>query len=181
MQAWLAAVYPRVGGGNDAPLYRGDTLRGLSPRGRGKPLPLIIDRLQIRSIPAWAGETGDMPMRGFAIRVYPRVGGGNRALLLQRPNREGLSPRGRGKRAHTEAQHAETRSIPAWAGETGSHSPQALPNTVYPRVGGGNRERRAAARGAGGLSPRGRGKQRPHAEVFGALGSIPAWAGETLR
>ena len=54
----LAAVYPRVGGGNL--IRRGFlvTTYGLSPRGRGKRLCSRCKPSGDRSIPAWAGETG---------------------------------------------------------------------------------------------------------------------------
>ena len=71
-------VYPRVGGGN--PLCRPARAgyRGLSPRGRGKRISRMPSFTWIRSIPAWAGETGVEV--GFILGhgVYPRVGGGNR-------------------------------------------------------------------------------------------------------
>ena len=51
---------------------------------------------------------------------------------------------------------------------------------VYPRVGGGNELTAALQAQKGGLSPRGRGKHRGAALGIGAIGSIPAWAGETI-
>ena len=51
---------------------------------------------------------------------------------------------------------------------------------VYPRVGGGNSSPQASKPGCRGLSPRGRGKQRTPPWGNGGMGSIPAWAGETL-
>ena len=50
---------------------------------------------------------------------------------------------------------------------------------VYPRVGGGNGGVRRTGRVAGGLSPRGRGKQSRAACPGDSSRSIPAWAGET--
>ena len=50
---------------------------GLSPRGRGKREQAPTQQIQTRSIPAWAGETALPPKYGNAIKVYPRVGGGN--------------------------------------------------------------------------------------------------------
>ena len=52
---------------------------------------------------------------------------------------------------------------------------------VYPRVGGGNEDPLLSDDPDGGLSPRGRGKQRPaDLDIAAAIGSIPAWAGETF-
>ena len=50
---------------------------------------------------------------------------------------------------------------------------------VYPRVGGGNILRARICLRWRGLSPRGRGKRMRISETPKALGSIPAWAGET--
>ena len=71
-----------------------------------------------RSIPAWAGETRE-PSRPYPYHaVYPRVGGGNAAAGVVEVVADGLSPRGRGKRADDLAAVRDHRSIPAWAGET---------------------------------------------------------------
>ncbi len=51
------AVYPRVGGGNLAAPYANLLARGLSPRGRGKPLSTSECKYGVGYIPAWAGET----------------------------------------------------------------------------------------------------------------------------
>ena len=61
--------------------YGLDSGEGLSPRGRGKPLPGGLESPQPGSIPAWAGETGGRGAIGATPWVYPRVGGGNRALF----------------------------------------------------------------------------------------------------
>ena len=70
-------VYPRVGGGNRPRLLRLARVLGLSPRGRGKPSCESSSRQSRRSIPAWAGETTLTDEQWAAVRVYPRVGGGN--------------------------------------------------------------------------------------------------------
>ena len=91
----------------------------------------------------------------------------------------GLSPRGRGKRTARKASPTKTRSIPAWAGETGPHTRQYRLLQVYPRVGGGNMGKPGRAGNQGGLSPRGRGKRPAATSQVHLARSIPAWAGET--
>ncbi len=157
-----------------------DGVMGLSPRGRGKHISSQRSRRPGGSIPAWAGETRTRLQQKFLHKVYPRVGGGNRYRITKSDLAEGLSPRGRGKRALPRHEVAQARSIPAWAGETRwrrcpSHSPG-----VYPRVGGGNRRCPGRVSCLRGLSPRGRGKPViPRGDALLA-GSIPAWAGETV-
>ena len=111
-----------------------------------------------RSIPAWAGETYLSIGRRYILKVYPRVGGGNRdggkANLLS----GGLSPRGRGKLAGGVVPPVSSRSIPAGAGETAEAANPKPSAPVYPRVGGGNVGKAGFCLAAHGLSPRGRGK-----------------------
>ena len=90
-------VYPRVGGGNPHASDNEILRRGLSPRGRGKPLARRCDKPLTGSIPAWAGETPEPGTADGCARVYPRVGGGNPANGLPGGAGVGLSPRGRGK------------------------------------------------------------------------------------
>ena len=92
----------------------------------------------------------------------------------------GSSPRGRGKRSQTSGVAERNGLIPAWAGKTGSSIPRLTAAGAHPRVGGENRTRARDLLGAGGSSPRGRGKlgqvrgRQAHQRL------IPAWAGKTL-
>ena len=70
-----------------------------------------------RSIPAWAGEPGNMDACGYEIGVYPRVGGGTNDQSLHLIPPPGLSPRGRGNLHRAVRPNLSIRSIPAWAGE----------------------------------------------------------------
>ena len=159
MHAGIAAVYPRVGGGNGGSGNNFGYEYGLSPRGRGKPPPVSACNSATRSIPAWAGETYPIARRRIPPRVYPRVGGGNAKFKLLSGAARGLSPRGRGKRVVVFAQMQSWGSIPAWAGETAYYW--------------------CLCRAALGLSPRGRGKPLHRVESGLIKRSIPAWAGET--
>ena len=49
-------VYPRVGGGTEAPDVVGEGDYSLSPRGRGNPSGRGGEQTRLESIPAWAGE-----------------------------------------------------------------------------------------------------------------------------
>ena len=109
------------------------------------------------------------------------MGGGNLGLDLGIIGDLGLSPRGRGKPRPPIAASAQAWSIPAWAGETLSAVPTSRCFGVYPRVGGGNPIECPMRAVSAGLSPRGRGKLERRDYGRRALGSIPAWAGETRR
>ena len=160
--AQFLSVYPRVGGGNRPTTVATARRWGLSPRGRGKRIPPLVDSPLPGSIPAWAGETPPFIPPSPFCPVYPRVGGGNSEIVLLPGNPDGLSPRGRGKPAVRNGATKSTRSIPAWAGETSGGAEVGKVVTVYPRVGGGNPLDRRFLRRRQGLSPRGRGKpERP--------------------
>ena len=109
------------------------------------------------------------------------MGGGNSPLSAMRCPGRGLSPRGRGKLRSAGALGNRVGSIPAWAGETVRRSGVQRPRVVYPRVGGGNSPLSAMRCPGRGLSPRGRGKLRSAGALGNRVGSIPAWAGETVR
>ena len=130
-------------------------LMGLSPRGRGNQAGGVHRALFQGSIPAWAGEPWNCPIRG-------------------------LSPRGRGNRLLLRLEKEGTRSIPAWAGDKISGGKEAV-DTVYPRVGGGTALVAAGILIYKGLSPRGRGNHGYTDFRNARVRSIPAWAGEPCR
>ena len=168
-----------MGGGNSIPHRKRRLVRGLSPRGRGKPSPRSRCRAISRSIPAWAGETGQGGQAGPRAGVYPRVGGGNPNRSYVKGGEVGLSPRGRGKLPCAGLSKTRSGSIPAWAGETAGVVGLGGVGQVYPRVGGGNGWPANCTSQESGLSPRGRGKHGYYERLFSWTGSIPAWAGET--
>ena len=74
------SVYPRVGGGTNSTTKIHLTGPGLSPRGRGNLVPRVTAVLDMRSIPAWAGEPFQNGLVLPLCQVYPRVGGGSTML-----------------------------------------------------------------------------------------------------
>ena len=109
------------------------------------------------------------------------MGGGNYPNRAKSNFRQGLSPRGRGKRYVIIGYSMALGSIPAWAGETAFPARISKRPSVYPRVGGGNRYGNRTPFTAIGLSPRGRGKRALGGGLDIKRRSIPAWAGETTR
>ncbi len=172
-------VYPRVCGGNKISPTANQEVKGLSPRVRGKHSVVSVSAMVSGSIPACAGETYPVADVPFSIPVYPRVCGGNWHIGAPRYMARGLSPRVRGKPYQSYEMWLEDRSIPACAGETASISIVFALLSVYPRVCGGNGGGGDSVVGAGGLSPRVRGKQCGTIVIRSQTGSIPACAGET--
>ena len=111
-------------------------------------------------------------------RVYPRVRGGTTAVGGSRMFLLGLSPRARGNLLRKVSSNAETRSIPACAGEPPPAGRGNPPTRVYPRVRGGTKTTKSRAGGRCGLSPRARGNPFHSERYLGLSRSIPACAGE---
>ncbi len=175
-----SGVDPRVCGGDRK---IGDVLGrmpGRSPRMRGRHCRGIEKWCNLRSIPAYAGETQTASPAGWPGKVDPRVCGGDREFIRQHDLEAGRSPRMRGRRPLADRQRRRRRSIPAYAGETHARVEDHLPFQVDPRVCGGDPKEASGAVDQSGRSPRMRGRQCLAAPRSMHLGSIPAYAGETL-
>ena len=155
--------------------------RGLSPRGRGNLLHDRHQRLERRSIPAWAGKPCRSRRAATRTAVYPRVGGETPWRPGSWSSARGLSPRGRGNRQPSAQFIASARSIPAWAGKPPRPPRDRSAPEVYPRVGGETGSSPIVAHRYNGLSPRGRGNQPGDREPGHQDGSIPAWAGKPVH
>ena len=91
-------AHPRVGGENRCTCGGPISMRGSSPRGRGKPGARGLSASREGLIPAWAGKTlNPATVVGFD-KAHPRVGGENSAPATATRRPSGSSPRGRGKR-----------------------------------------------------------------------------------
>ena len=155
----LHGVYPRVCGGTRLSTWTLPDRVGLSPRVRGNLRRPDRPGRQLRSIPACAGEPQEIPVRGGAGTVYPRVCGGTANKGRYARDSEGLSPRVRGNRLPEAREGRHARSIPACAGEP-AYSPTGLcPERVYPRVCGGTLGWQLPDWISRGLSPRVRGNR----------------------
>ncbi len=135
--ASVSQVYPRVCGGIGFGLLVGGWVGGLSPRVRGNPKDPASLVVNIRSIPACAGESGGRPPVKAPLAVYPRVCGGIGQHAPRRDSECGLSPRVRGNRQGRVAAIRCRRSIPACAGESPPLGTVGVGTRVYPRVCGG--------------------------------------------
>ena len=175
----IVRVHPRECGGNRSRHLERDSLRGPSPRVRGKPLGVGHLFLGHGSIPASAGETASVRGSAHNERVHPRECGGNKVAEGAVVGVLGPSPRVRGKHLAEVEITAPSRSIPASAGETRGFAPSRTVYRVHPRECGGNAETGTAQRPATGPSPRVRGKRLRGHQHGAHRRSIPASAGET--
>ena len=118
-------AHPRVGGENASAAFAACSMRGSSPRGRGKLFPVWKRGRLRRLIPAWAGKTRSARSGSCSCQAHPRVGGENTVFTRLRGFSSGSSPRGRGKPDGREAGTARSGLIPAWAGKTRRSPPTA--------------------------------------------------------
>ena len=150
-------VYPRVCGGTLMLLDEVAQWPGLSPRVRGNRPDHSDITLDMRSIPACAGEPAFIYHACADIRVYPRVCGGTSTVITTVSVTKGLSPRVRGNPNSSAFSHCRNGSIPACAGEPVLSCPVVKVMEVYPRVCGGTRLNAVPTVALWGLSPRVRG------------------------
>ena len=132
-------------------------------------------------IPAYAGNTatGEYPLAG--IRDHPRVCGEHTLRRIPSDCYQGSSPRMRGTPASCHRIAATRGIIPAYAGNT--ELPRDWRDTFWdhPRVCGEHQEKPAYRTRIEGSSPRMRGTRRAGPCCAGAVGIIPAYAGNTRR
>ena len=114
--------HPRLRGGNGRGPRQPNSRAGSSPLARGKP-EMYRDTLRgIRIIPACAGETNQMLALPCQRPDHPRLRGGNASVSSIYFRMAGSSPLARGKQGPPLSGTANSRIIPACAGETGSKS-----------------------------------------------------------
>ena len=104
--------------------------------------------------------------------------GGTRCGHGGEAEHDGLSPRARGNQTGKVPSQEEKGSIPACAGEPNFLDFHRIFSKVYPRVRGGTCRYIRFLWIWCGLSPRARGNLCEERDEYGALGSIPACAGE---
>ena len=173
-----ARVYPRECGGTEDGSLKDGLTPGLSPRVRGNLDGAGDGQVDVRSIPASAGEPRPAAAPGCGSRVYPRECGGT--TMWERFERAlyGLSPRVRGNLRPPRRAQRRSGSIPASAGEPDRGQAGRINKRVYPRECGGTDHRLLGDRVRQGLSPRVRGNRCPPCVPPFRSGSIPASAGE---
>ena len=151
--------HPRVCGENLPSDKIQEAFTGTSPRMRGKRSNPACLRTNSGNIPAYAGKTHGLPALSPYLAEHPRVCGENFDSRLERVNREGTSPRMRGKPAPSASSSPPNRNIPAHAGKTASVAKGVL--------------------GLRGTSPRTRGKRHRVPRIIYRIRNIPAHAGKT--
>ena len=171
--------HPRVCGEHATSSLTPVSPSGSSPRMRGA-LGLPIGELPRGGIiPAYAGSTLSICVRGKSYRDHPRVCGEHLAMASLKISLRGSSPRMRGAlQAHAPWLPAKG-IIPAYAGSTRREYQCLNRRQDHPRVCGEHPDDKSKQRAEQGSSPRMRGALRFISMSLGYARIIPAYAGST--
>ena len=175
------AEHPRVCGENLLQSCYSTKMLGTSPRMRGKHVCHNLPPPLGRNIPAYAGKTRTNQAGGVKRAEHPRVCGENRSMGGDNSLDNGTSPRMRGKLAPLVGEISSLRNIPAYAGKTATFTRATPLPPEHPRVCGENAHSLDLNAGAGGTSPRMRGKPSKLSRILQSGRNIPAYAGKTLN
>ena len=151
--------HPRACGANALHRRSSRSIRGSSPRMRGK---RVVRRLQVRErriIPAHAGQTRRISRSLIGSPDHPRACGANPRRVMPISSRVGSSPRMRGKPATLAKIQGVDWIIPAHAGQTRVEDAASLVAADHPRACGANPSSSPSTWNHAGSSPRMRGKQ----------------------
>jgi len=127
-------VHPRVCGEHTILFRTTRVPSGSSPRVRGTPQAAVFVLLNLRFIPACAGNTRERPSAWPWWSVHPRVCGEHLSLRPSSSRYSGSSPRVRGTRTRARLRTLPHRFIPACAGNTRRESCARWRRAVHPRV-----------------------------------------------
>ena len=172
-------VHPRAGGEHPIRSLFECVPSGSSPRGRGTRSGRCRATGGHRFIPARAGNTWMMIPMSLLMAVHPRAGGEHDDARVSLAGFRGSSPRGRGTPRFTSLHLANSRFIPARAGNTVPAASPPASFTVHPRAGGEHVAMIPCGAVAYGSSPRGRGTLMPRPRQPADGRFIPARAGNT--
>ena len=152
---------------------------GSSPLTRGTLLQGFVRLHSGRFIPAYAGNTDILTRRGIPLTVHPRLRGEHTGCRCNIGFRLGSSPLTRGTLNAFVLSGGLGRFIPAYAGNTSSHTGRARRAAVHPRLRGEHAMCLHRSWMMIGSSPLTRGTRRYRRSRFWAWRFIPAYAGNT--
>ena len=174
-----ASVHPRARGEHVIVEVGRLHARGSSPRSRGTRSWVGTRKMQLRFIPALAGNTAARRRRQAALPVHPRARGEHQRGLRRSRAGAGSSPRSRGTRLGPTGSCPTGRFIPALAGNTNTTSTRIPPMAVHPRARGEHGRSAIPRSSQCGSSPRSRGTRAIRLTPQPETRFIPALAGNT--
>ena len=156
----IRPVHPRERGERGASRSQVSSTSGSSPRARGTADPNTLPLVEIRFIPASAGNGSHPVPRLALISVHPRERGERERVQRGGGFVGGSSPRARGTGGGCRGRCGGGRFIPASAGNGEAAASAAASAAVHPRERGERDERPIRKCKNSGSSPRARGTAR---------------------
>ena len=153
---------------------------GSSPRVRGTPRCVRVGCLELRFIPAGAGNARSSSGRCPRSTVHPRGCGERAGHHAKRPPLPGSSPRVRGTRENSPLSSSIGRFIPAGAGNASDRTSSHRPPPVHPRGCGERVTSSLSSMADTGSSPRVRGTHDCASGPVISRRFIPAGAGNAF-
>ena len=153
---------------------------GSSPLARGTPVARRARSRRPGLIPARAGNTLPADRAACNPWAHPRSRGEHTVSHSPLSSLRGSSPLARGTRGVRASRLSQVGLIPARAGNTVRIKTGYAGKRAHPRSRGEHAAYRATDDGDGGSSPLARGTPAGAALLFGAVGLIPARAGNTF-
>ena len=172
-------VHPRACGEQRRTSRASRTSSGSSPRLRGTVGGVVPVALEVRFIPAPAGNSGHVPRSKALEPVHPRACGEQGARQRLHSATVGSSPRLRGTGENRRYLRLNLRFIPAPAGNSATASQSRRAATVHPRACGEQPSATAVVYNVTGSSPRLRGTGPPGRRGARGHRFIPAPAGNS--
>ena len=171
--------HPRVCGEHTVSMVVYATMLGSSPRMRGTPGTRYHVRHYAGIIPAYAGNTLQQTVADDLQADHPRVCGEHRWSSRRHSTHPGSSPRMRGTLFDERFRADGGGIIPAYAGNTVTHSHRHSHRRDHPRICGEHLFGGTFDFCHMGSSPRMRGTHDVYDVTQGQYGIIPAYAGNT--
>ena len=170
-------VHPRACGEQMTHLKLIEVAHGSSPRMRGTDCLRVIAVVNIRFIPAHAGNRPGSCHSKLGRTVHPRACGEQLSTLVMASIDSGSSPRMRGTASPPEVLMSKHRFIPAHAGNRWPSQSAPSPAAVHPRACGEQVQDSDTTDVADGSSPRMRGTESVELPALDCDRFIPAHAG----
>ena len=132
----LCKVHPRIRGEDSCPFPFTPLREGSPPHTRGRSFFTVLNQLNIRFTPAYAGKMRPAYCRLTPSRVHPRIRGEDSTLPTSSSRMRGSPPHTRGRLAVVDGDGLGEGFTPAYAGKITIRTRYTHCDWVHPRIRG---------------------------------------------